>query len=415
MRTDLAKRLLGKVMGWNGTRLEEEMDFLDFLSELKYDHYQQFALGMRFVESLALWLNQFDLPAEKETAYLFVKERLVFISEKEMRRLVEMSFPDVIRPILLERASVETGIERHRVKTIAESDAYERLCRECLYLGLSDGARTDVLRRSNPSTISNEHVWQAYELSRDKAANMLEKLRKHHNDQKACFQMLWLLDDFSGSGKSCIRRDPVKSSVIYRMFSFIARMIRMPGLSELVIENDKIVWEGVSWEGKIPKTYKQFYSPFGGTAYKAINQETASVFFVLYCATTTAVEYMEAECKDFIDAIRKRYLKPNIPYPTIKVIHLLDEKVSLSNTNLADQGFLAIVDNDQYYDHDECYTDHFKVGGTNDAKRGFSAACLPLVLSHNTPNNSVALLWSSSSNPKGRGLFPRVSRHRGAT
>ena len=86
-----------------------------------------------------------------------------------------------------------------------------------------------------------------------------------------------------------------------------------------------------------------------------------------------------------------------------------------ANTNLADQGFLGIVDNDQFYDHDECYTDHFKVGGTKDAKRGFSAACLPVVLSHNTPNNSVALLWGPSNGLKGRGLFPRVSRHRGAT
>jgi hypothetical protein len=52
---------------------------------------------------------------------------------------------------------------------------------------------------------------------------------------------------------------------------------------------------------------------------------------------------------------------------------------------------------------------HMKKGGA-DGKYGFANCGLPLVLAHNTPNNSIALLWADTE--KVTGLFPRVSRHR---
>jgi hypothetical protein len=63
---------------------------------------------------------------------------------------------------------------------------------------------------------------------------------------------------------------------------------------------------------------------------------------------------------------------------------------------------------EKYYDTSlEDISTH--VGGT-DLKYGFSGCGLPIVLSHNAPNNSVYLLWAESG--KLRALFPRVSRHR---
>jgi len=64
---------------------------------------------------------------------------------------------------------------------------------------------------------------------------------------------------------------------------------------------------------------------------------------------------------------------------------------------------------DLYYD-DVVHDEHMRVGGTADSKYGFAACGLPLVLSHNTPNNSIALLWSYEETTV-RGLFPRVRRH----
>jgi hypothetical protein len=47
---------------------------------------------------------------------------------------------------------------------------------------------------------------------------------------------------------------------------------------------------------------------------------------------------------------------------------------------------------------------------------GYSDCALPLVLPHNTPNNSVCILWADTTDRDGsmqrRALFPRYERHR---
>jgi len=57
------------------------------------------------------------------------------------------------------------------------------------------------------------------------------------------------------------------------------------------------------------------------------------------------------------------------------------------------------------------FDEHFEKGGTSDAKYGYAAGGLPIVLHHNTPNNSIALLWSYDDRDV-VGLFPRVQRHK---
>lgn len=53
--------------------------------------------------------------------------------------------------------------------------------------------------------------------------------------------------------------------------------------------------------------------------------------------------------------------------------------------------------------------------GRTDAKYGFASGRLPLVMEHNTPNNSVALLWAETGGSEGRPamrpLFRRRHRH----
>ncbi len=100
MRDILAERLLARVMKWNPQDLARERPDLQALAALKYDAYQQFSPGMRFIESLALWLEQFTKDEERRTAYKFVRERLVFISEVEMKHLVKHHFFSLFASIL---------------------------------------------------------------------------------------------------------------------------------------------------------------------------------------------------------------------------------------------------------------------------------------------------------------------------
>ncbi len=80
MRDALAERLLANVMEWT-PRTSLASGPSSGLAAFKYDEYQQFSPGMRFVESLALWLEQFT-EDERKTAYEFVLSRLVFLSAR---------------------------------------------------------------------------------------------------------------------------------------------------------------------------------------------------------------------------------------------------------------------------------------------------------------------------------------------
>jgi hypothetical protein len=63
---------------------------------------------------------------------------------------------------------------------------------------------------------------------------------------------------------------------------------------------------------------------------------------------------------------------------------------------------------DRYFDP-AADDEHGEVGGVS-KRYGFADCRLPVVLSHNTPNNSLFLLWAEAEHSV-RGLFPRVSRH----
>ena len=119
MRDALAEKLLAHVLQWSAEEVAQERPVLQALAAFKYDEYQQFSTGGRFIESLTLWLNQFDTPEERRVAYDFVKSSLVFCSAAEMRHFVETAYPDHIRPILLDRTAVELGLDPYRTPAVA--------------------------------------------------------------------------------------------------------------------------------------------------------------------------------------------------------------------------------------------------------------------------------------------------------
>jgi hypothetical protein len=84
------------------------------MAKYKYDDYQQFYTGMRFIERFALWLNQFE-EKDKETALKFIREKLIFISQSEMNLLVSSAFPDVIRDYFIKDVSEEMKIPEYHV------------------------------------------------------------------------------------------------------------------------------------------------------------------------------------------------------------------------------------------------------------------------------------------------------------
>src|SRR5215831_19392971 len=123
MRDDLAERVLARVMSWDPAQIAKFGACLQALARYKYDEYEGFGPGEKFVESLAAWLSQLK-PAERADAIQFVMTSLVFVSRLELDHVIGMVYPDVIRQILIRRAAEELSLPPHKVAKIAASPEF---------------------------------------------------------------------------------------------------------------------------------------------------------------------------------------------------------------------------------------------------------------------------------------------------
>jgi|SRR5580700_357544 hypothetical protein len=363
MKDENAQALLAKVMGWDSDDTINYVPQLQLLADFKYDQYQRFAPGKRFIESLALWLNQFA-KADRQTAFDFVLNELVFLSEQEIAHLVQTAYADHIIYERIRLISEENDIPQHCVAKIVRHDRFKELQIKSLYLGLSDGARTNDLRRASDGEIGNEQIWQAYELGEEKAADMKGALvdsltKEEFSAEPGKFNLIWLIDDFSGSGNTYIR------------------------------------YEDGGFKGKIKKVYDQLHSS------ELVDSSHYEVFLLLYVATRQAIDHIEYWAGLFTSEKGYKPLQ-------VRVLCVIER--SMSVTSQPNSKARPLLANEKYCD--QTYVDkHFRVGGTDDVRFGFAGCALPVVLNHNTPNNSVFILWGPESSTFS-GLFPRVSRHR---
>src|SRR5512140_998765 len=72
MTDELAERLLVKVLAWGPEEVRLNLAVVQALATWKYDSYERFGHGRRFVESLALWLEQFKSIEERRVAFDFI-------------------------------------------------------------------------------------------------------------------------------------------------------------------------------------------------------------------------------------------------------------------------------------------------------------------------------------------------------
>src|SRR3990172_10284863 len=116
MESRLALRILGDIMSWSDDQAEAEFRWLRLMARLKYDGYEDFRAGARFLESLATWLQQFD-KADRLVAYEFVRRRLIYVGESELQRLVELFYPRTLEKQLLRQVADARSIKPHIVCT----------------------------------------------------------------------------------------------------------------------------------------------------------------------------------------------------------------------------------------------------------------------------------------------------------
>lgn len=342
-------------MSWDRAAFQENVRQLEALATYKFDEYGNFRPGVRFFESLAAWLDQLDGPSERAIALEFVLTHVVFISDAEMTHLIELVYPDHIEQVLRRRAATQLGCSPFAVNRIVAEPAFVGLRRRSLVLGASDGARLDRLRRSAPF-LSHEQFLQsaepAVELVRGMCSKLGEALQQLNIDAPATFEHVFFIDDFAGSGETLLR------------------------------------CEQGTWKGKLEKLSRAI----GRLRDADLVSEVPEVTVILYVASAQARSHLA-------DALA---LAP-IPNYDVRVVQQLPDWLRV------DEGAAFAELCERYYD--EIKTDDHK----GRAPLGYANCALPVVLSHNTPNNSLSLLWADTTGEPGglgrRALFPRYERH----
>lgn len=387
MNSNLASQLLSNVMGWDYAGLNSERPELEFMGSMKYDAYDHFMPGTRFMSSLVQWLSQFD-EEDRATVLDFVKKKLVFISSTQMNYLVDLLYDLKIRPILLQKSTEYTGKPSYRLCNKEVQKQFEIEKRSSLVVGLSDGAHTDILRRS--AGFSNEQVLTNYYPDEKKLKDMLENLKKDKKlvgIEKPYFRSIFLIDDFTASGKSFVRYDDKEK----RFKGKLSKIIDQLCANNIERSEDELA------KGKKEELHLSYLlDP---------NQQEIHIDILFCMATHKAKENI---CKSLDDFLAKSgYNK--VRYH-IHVVQPLDE--SLSDGITGDPDLMKVLEKPQYF-HQELKEDKaYNVGSTDYPYLGFDECALPVVLSHNTPNNSLPILWQDADDDKQfKGLFPRISRH----
>jgi hypothetical protein len=380
LNQELALKTLSSIMRWPDDHARSEFAWLRLMARVKYDDYRDFLAGVRFIESLAKWLQQFD-HTERESAYRFVRRQLVYIGAAEMQRLVESFYPVVVQNHLLRRVAGELGIPKYKVwSSSGGSAAFERLRRKTLFMGLSDGARIDVLRHTNVGTISNEQVALSTQLDSDKWRDLLKKLRKDLGEKEARFAIVYLIDDFMGTGTSFLRFNDEKQE----------------------------------WSGKLARFRDSVQLAIRDLADDAPLDREWELCAHHYLATYKAATEVRARANEAASA-----LQPELSFASIRLSFglVLPETLPIDMAAIENADVIALTT--KYYDP-VLRTEHTDVGGVTHLGLGYGGCALPLVLEHNTPNNSIALLWAETKGnkdasgvgvPAMRPLFRRRQRH----
>jgi len=362
MNHNLALRLLADQMGWDDATFQEQLTNLKLMVDYKYDAYQGFQPASRFYVALLGFLSQFSDPQERDTIYAFIRDKLIFVSQREMHHLVSLLMP-IIERDMRARVAKELGIPLYEAWTAETARQRIKLMkRRTLYVGVSDGARVDVFRRFNEGEVSNEQVVATNEISATKWANLAEELEKDLAKMKVTadrkFERVCLIDDFSGSGSSFVKKKDVKK-----------------------------------WGGKINRF---------------VEAATAGNMLTGHCVLHVHHYLMSEKAIGHIESSMAEFTQDHPQFSALTTCSYQLPKSVVISDNYTNQDLVGLIR--KCYDEDIC-DEHTGP----DIWYGYKSGGLPLILEHNTPNNSIALLWAASKpdaqKHRMRSLFPRRKRH----
>ncbi len=414
MNSELSLTLLRAILPdppWTEDHLRRTVDDLRVLAEHKYNKYEMYQPGRLFFENLFLFLSR--LEAQDATTVLeFLRRHLLFVSREEFQQLAHVLHYDHIRQRHLDMVAALTATPRHRLAQLTKSTALGRLQRASLYVALSDGARIDYFRRHNLD-IGNEQVLASYDVGPTKLDDVHSRLQRDLDDPEAKFGCLLLLDDFCGSGRTLLRevitadvgrgvgRIVVPRELLGKLaydeahgrltWQYRGRITEqevacLEALSQVAAYRtavSEIVAKGLSGTTEL----KGAFAKIARTKLVNLIGDTARVFFAPLLITRYAYDRLERLTGRLPAPLNRLELLPAATIPDSARIN----KDSPAMGNICERYYTPLED------------EH-----TGNVTFGYDGCGLPLVLHHNTPNNSIYWLWSRKwTDP----LFVRYERH----
>ena len=330
MNEGLCLRTLASIMEWTDDHAREEYQWLRLMSRFKYDGYRDFVAGVRFLECLITWLTQFKTSKQREVAYDFVRQRLVYVGPAELNKLIELCYFEIVKPKIAKAAAREIGIEQYHLWAHQDGPTkYADSLRHVLFMGLSDGARVDLLRYAARGDLINEQVVGFTQIDSDKWMDLLTDLRNDTNRDDARFRYLFVLDDFTASGTSLLRKTRGE------------------------------------WKGKLVRLWNSLER----TKEENPLEEGWKLYVHHYLATPDAVSVLKKR-QDEIASEREEHWFQNVEFTFSTILN-----DSIKMTSATDSEFLDLAD--KYYDPNIEPKNHLEESGIGNLKRGYAACSLP--------------------------------------
>lgn len=225
----------------------------------------------------------------------------------------------------------------------------------------------------------NEQLVIATQIDADKWEDILKSLRKDLGDPNAQFATVILVDDFMGTGTSFLRFNTEKDKWTGKLIRFKESVVRLE-------EGTGII-------------------PFEPNAQLCVHHYVSSYDAAIAVQQRVNEVTEQKILSDFFDDIHLSFGL------------ILPQDLPIDKDPSGNAGIIALTK--KYYDP-LIRTRHTDIGGVFHLGLGYGGCALPLVLEHNTPNNSIALLWAETDGgirdggidaPAMRPLFRRRQRH----
>ena len=377
MRFNLAKQFLTQLMKWDDIEATEHLKEIDLMSDIKYDSYDQFMPGIKFVGNFYLWLSQFEDIDDRKLMYEFVKKYIIYINSTQISHLIDLLYSTKIIPAIRQKVVEDfrnhgLTVNKYNYKRLDNAAEFKSHKRKTLFIGLSDGSHIDIIRRN--SYLDNDQVLTNYYPDDTKIKELAEELEKSKDlveGSEKKFESIALIDDFTASGSSFIR-----------------------------IKDDG------TFAGKLPKFFEAIY---GKEEFKKLLIDGFDIHLYFLIATKSALDHISA----MLEQYKKQHPDLNV---TLECVQMLYEDAKFtSHTGTEALAIQKIISQKRYINEPaltRAYKESYPAGNT-DYHLGYRQCALTIVLNHNTPNNSLPIIWQPKREAGDRlyPLFYRITRH----